>query len=266
MQTSMKKNSFDNAKLTHSDGRMHHLGVNENEITNCCILTSNLERTEIIANFFDKAEKTGEYREYITYKGEKNGFPISVMSVGMGCMPMAIAVEELKHVNCKNMIKVGTCSAILPEVKPGTIIIPKAAVRGEGATIEYINLQYPATADLDIMFDIMNAAEQLGEEYMLGTVRTHDAIFLESRHAHPGVEQRLEQWADLGVLAVENEVAAMFTISSLIGSHAGAVLLAVDNLTTGESIDFEKEYDLLMEKVIKIGILALQITEQRRNS
>ena len=129
------KNMFDNAKFTHEDGRMHHLGINEDEITKNCILTSNSERVTMIADTFDHAEKTGEFREYITYKGEKDGVPISVMSVGMGCMPMAIAVEELRHVGCTNMIKVGTCGAIQENITPGTIIIPTGAVRGEGATL-----------------------------------------------------------------------------------------------------------------------------------
>ncbi len=90
---------------------------------------------------------------------------MSVMSVGMGCMPTAIAVEELKHIGCTNMVKVGTCFAIQPGIKPGTIIIPRGAVRTEGgATIEYLNYQYPAAADLDMLLALRDSAKEVGEK------------------------------------------------------------------------------------------------------
>ncbi len=251
------KNSFESGKLTHEDGRMHHLGINEQEITKSCILTSNLERTKVIADTFDKAEKTGEYREYITYKGEKFGTPMSVMSTGMGCMPMAIAVEELKHVGCTNMIKVGTCGAIQEDIKPGTIIVPTGAVRGEGATIEYLNLQYPAATDMDILFAIMDSAAEAGVDIRTGVVRTHDAIFLESLFAHDGMEERIKPWKELGVLGIENEAAAMLTIASIIGSKAGLVLVVAENYVTGERMDFEKDYDRVMHTAIDIAERAL---------
>ncbi|MEA4912816.1 MAG: nucleoside phosphorylase [Oscillospiraceae bacterium] len=256
-------NMFESGKLTHPDGRMHHLGINESEITHGVILTSNLERTKIIADTFDKAEKTGEYREYITYKGEKHGVPMSVMSVGMGCMPTAIAVEELRHVGCTNMIKVGTCGAIQPDIKPGTIIIPTGAVRGEGATIEYINLQYPAATDMDVLFAITDSAKEMGTEAIQGVVRTHDAIFLESLFAHDGMEERIRPWRELGVLGIENEIASMLTVASVIGSKAGAVLLVADNYVTGETLDFEREYDPLMRTVIEIATRAMAKLEKK---
>lgn len=257
------KNSFISGKLTHEDGRMHHLGVNETEITKSVILTSNLERTKVIADTFDSAVKTGEYREYITYKGEKHGRPMSAMSVGMGCMPMSIAVEELRHVGATNMIKVGTCNAIQAGLKPGTIIVPTGAVRGEGATIEYINLQYPAATDMDVLFAIMDSAKELGVDITTGIVRTHDAIFLESMFAHDGMEERIKPWRDLGVLAVENEVASMLTIASLIGSKAGAVLVAVDNLTDRTSMDFDTDYAPVIATAIELATKALAVVDAK---
>ncbi len=253
----LNKNGFAGFKLTHEDGKMHHLGIDESGITKNVILTSNLERTKIIADTFDKAEKTGEYREYITYKGEKDGKEISVMSVGMGCMPMAIAVEELRHIGCTNMIKVGTIGAIQSGLKPGTIIVPKGAIRGEGATLEYLNLQYPAQTDFDVLFAICDSAKEVGEEVEVGIVRTHDAIFLESLFAHDGMEERIKPWQELGVLGIENEVASMLTIASILQCKAGAVLVVVDNYETKEVMDFDNDYDKRIAVAIEIATRAL---------
>jgi len=251
------KNGFISGRLENPDGTLHHIGVKEETITKSCIITANLERTSVIADTFDKAEKVGEHREYITYKGEKHGVPMSVMSVGMGCMPTAIAVEELNHVGCTNIIKVGTCGAIQAGVKPGTIIIATGAVRGEGATIEYVNLQYPAVADLDVLNALIESAEQLDETPIVGILRTHDALFLESPFAHDGMEERIKPWRDLGVQGIENEAASLMTIGSILQNKTGVICLAVDNYTDNTSMDFDKDYDIRMKTVIKIATMAL---------
>ena len=251
------RNNFDSVPQYEDDQKVHHLYLNASQIAPGCILTSNLERTKVIADTFDKAEYLGQHREYITYTGEKHGVPMSVMSCGNGCMPMEIAVEELRHIGCHKIIKVGTCSAIQPDIKPGTILIPTGACRCEGATLEYLNLQYPAVADLDAFFALLESAKETGTEVTTGIVRTHDALFLESRFAHDGVAERIRPWQELGVLAVDNEVATMYTVGSILQMQTGAVLVAVDNLATGEAIDFDKDYDKLIAAAIEIGTRAL---------
>ena len=100
------RNNFDSVPQFEDGNKVHHLYLDESQIAPGCILTSNLERTKVIADTFDKAEYIGQHREYITYTGEKHGVPMSVMSCGNGCMPMEIAVEELRHIKCNKIIKV----------------------------------------------------------------------------------------------------------------------------------------------------------------
>lgn len=251
------KNGFDSIPQYEDDYKVHHLGINSSQIGEGVILTSNIERAALIAGTFDDSENVGEHREYTTYTGKKHGVRMSAMSIGNGCMPTAIAVEELRHIGCRRMIKVGTCSAIAYDVEPGTIIIPTSACRCEGATLEYVNLQYPAITDYDTFFALADAAKEMDVKVKTGIIRTHDALFLESRFAHEGMEARIAPWRELGVLAVDNEVATMLTIASILGSQAGSVLVAVDNLSSGRTIDFEKDYDSLIFTAIEIATLAL---------
>jgi uridine phosphorylase len=251
------KNGFESGRLEHPDGTLHHIGIDERSSTRSCILTSNLERTKIIADTFDIAQQVGDHREYITYRGEKHGRPLSVMSIGMGCMPTAIAVEELKHVGCTNLIKVGTCGAIQAGVEPGSIIVATGAVRGEGASIEYVNYQYPAVADLEVLTALIESAGAKGEEPIAGILRTHDALFLESPFAHNGMEERIKPWRDLGVVGIENEASSLLTVGSILGSKAGVICLAVDNYTDGTSMNFERDYEGRMATVIEIATTAL---------
>ena len=251
------KNGFDSIPQLEKDGTVHHLGIDSSQIGDGCILSSNLERIEVIKDSFDDAEKQAFHREYISYTGHKHGVKMSCMSIGNGCMPTEIAVEELRHIGCNRMIKVGSCFAIDPGIRPGTIFIPTGACRCEGATLEYVNIQYPAVADLDAFFALLASAKELGLEAETGIIRTHDGLFLESPYAHDGVEERIAPWRKVGVACVDNECATMFTVASILQMQAGCVYVVTDNLTTGESMDFEKDYDKKIKDVIEIATLAM---------
>ena len=253
----MIKNGFDSVPQIEADGKVHHLGLDASQIGEGCILTSNLERIEKIKNVFDTAEKQAFHREYITYTGMCHGVRMSCMTIGNGCMPTEIAVEELRHIGCNRMIKVGSCYAIDPDIKPGTIFIPTGACRCEGATLEYVNIQYPAVCDLDMFFALIKSAEELGITVETGITRTHDALFLESPFAHDGVAERIAPWQKVGVKCSDNECATMYAVASILQMQAGCVYVVTDNLATGEAMDYEKDYDDRIMDTIRIATLAM---------
>ena len=255
--TDLIKNGFDSIPQIEKDGTVHHLGIDHSQIGEGCILTSNLERVELIKDYLNDPKREAFHREYITYTGTYWDVRMSCMSIGNGCMPTEIAVEELRHVGCNRMIKVGSCYAIDPAVKPGTIFVPTGACRCEGATLEYVNIQYPAVSDLDAFFALLQSAKELGIEIETGITRTHDALFLESPFAHDGVEERIAPWQKVGVSCVDNECATMFTVASILQMQAGCVYVVTDNLATGEAMDYEKEYEGKIRQAVEIAILAM---------
>ena len=121
--------SFGSVKLTHNDGTMHHLGIDETMVAKRVILTPDPLQIPRYAAMMEQAEKVGEYREYVTYTGTMLGSPLSVMSCGFGCMPMAIAVEELHHLGVEEIIKIGCCPALQPETAVGTLLRRKRRLR-----------------------------------------------------------------------------------------------------------------------------------------
>ena len=253
----MIRNGFDSIPQYEKDNKVHHLGINKDQIGEGCILTSNLERVELIKDTFETAERQAFHREYITYTGKCHGVSMSAMSIGNGCMPTEIAVEELRHIGCTRMIKVGSCYAIDQKIRPGTIFIPTGACRCEGATLEYVSIQYPAIADLDTFFALVQSAKELGIEVVTGITRTHDALFLESPFAHEGVEERIAPWQKVGVSCVDNECATMFTVASILQLQAGCIYVVTDNLATGEAMDYEKDYEAKIRQIIDIATLAM---------
>lgn len=243
---------FVSKKMTHIDGKMHHLGTDERDIAKTIILTANMEEVGDIASYLDESRQTGLYREYLTFTGEKDGVPISVMSTGNGCMPMAIAVEELNHIGGKNLIKVGAGAAIQPGVKPGTLMIAMGSVRGEGATLEYVNYQYPAVADVELMSTLVLSAQEMGENPRTGIFRSHDAYYVESPYAMDN-GSRIDMWRKFGVELIEHETSSLFVVSSILKLKAAAIYVAAENYADGTSLK-EEELKQRLSICYKIAI------------
>lgn len=240
--------SFGSVKLVHNDGTMHHLGIDETMVAKKVIVTPDPLQIPFYASLLDDVKKVGEYREYVTYTGTYKGTPLSVMSCGFGCMPMAIAVEELNHLGVKEIVKIAPCPALQPETKVGSVIAASGAVRGEGASREYIDISYPAVADMGLLSRLLRSGVQDARLF-----RSHDCLSLDTPWAVGGKE-RLQRWERLGVEILDGETSSMLVIASILKCRAASVALVSENYTTGEKLDMKDE-DL--EKLFRICAEAL---------
>lgn len=218
-------------RLLNPAGKMWHIGLDENDIAKHVILPGDPGRCEMVSQMFDTAQLRAVARGNPTYTGTTNGVGVSVMSTGMGGTSVAICVEELKQIGVRTLIRMGTGGALQRDIPAGAIVICTGAVRGDGTTPEYIPLEYPAVADVDVVTALRDSARELDVEPVLGLVRSHDAFYRESPGAHAGWEARIQKWTDAGVKIVENESSTLFVVSSLLGGiRAGTILLAGGNL------------------------------------
>lgn len=248
--------AYETVKLINKKGKMYHVGMSEGEIARNVLLPGDPGRCAEMARCFDEAHFVACHREYTTYSGTFKGVDTAVMSTGMGCPSVAIGIEELKHLGCKNLIRVGTCGGWAYDIKPGSIVVCTGAVRGEGTSLEYIPVEYPAIANVDVVDALRQSAKELGIDVILGLTRSHDAFYRESPAVPGCVENKIRKWADAGVKVVENESSALFIVSELIGMRAGTILAVLDNIWTGEEIDYEEDLPALVEKMTLIALHA----------
>jgi len=250
------------ARLTNNKGKMWHIGLDESDIAKHVILPADPARCEMVAQYFDTSELKAVSRGNPTYTGTYGSAGVSVMCTGMGGTAVAICVEELKLIGAKTLIRMGTCGSLQRDVPEGSILISTGAVRGDGATKEYIPDEFPAVADVDVVIALREAARELGVEPVLGIVRSHDAFYTESPGAHPGWEQRIRPWTDAGVKGVENESSTLFVVSSLLGGiRAGSILLTGNNLYDGYGVmatSDNAEYPRRVELMTKITLRAIE--------
>jgi len=213
------------------------------------------KRVEKIIKYLKDVEKIGEVREHVTYVGYKDNVKITVVSSGLGTPNAALTVEGLFLAGVETVIRVGTTGALQENIDFGDLIIPIAAIRGDGVTREYVPYRYPAVADIDVVNALWKVAKKHNVKVHRGIVWTHDSLFMESK-------KRVEFWRSTGAISTEMECSAVFTIGKLRGLKAGAILAVDGNLVkkkqfgaTGTEIlvkAIENEIQIALEAIVEL--------------
>jgi len=211
-------------------GRQMHIACAPGDIAPAVLLPGDPGRVGRMAAQLDDVREIAASREFTTVTGTTGGVPVTITSTGVGAPSTSIAIEELWNLGARLFIRVGTCGGIQDATRSGDLVIATGAVRGDGTSPEYIDLSYPAVADPDVTVALRDAAAERGESPHVGVVRTHDAFYAESLLARGDFRSRVQPWRDAGVLAIENEAAALFVISSLRGARAGAICAVAGEL------------------------------------
>ncbi len=235
----------------------YHIRCKKNEVNKAVLLPGDIERADYIGiKFFRDSKKIIENREFHIYNGSYEDKPVAVCSTGIGCMSAAVTIEELTNIGCKYFIRVGTCGSLSPQINPGDIIIATGAIRGDGASKEYVPIEYPAVADYHTVTALRKRAKKDNADYNLGIIRTHDAFYMESPFAFGNYKKRVAIWSEAGVLAIENESSTLFVIGSLRKVQVGAILVVAGNLITGKK-GTKEELQKSIDKAIAISAGAL---------
>ena len=218
------------------------------------------KRVEKIIKYLKDVEKIGEVREHVTYVGYRDDVKVTVVSSGLGTPNAALTIEGLALAGVETVIRVGTTGAIQENINFGDLVIPTAAIRGDGVTREYVPYKFPAVADIDVVNALWKTAKKYNINVHRGIVWTHDALFMESKN-------RVEFWRSTGAISTEMECSAVFTVGKLRGLKAGAILAVDGNLikkkqfgATGSKVLAEA-----IEKEIQIALDAAVELEKSKN-
>ena len=249
--------------MLDTTGKQYHIGVSSAEVGKYCILPGDPARCEKIAALLDEPWHVGMNREYNIWNGYIEGELITVCSTGIGGPSTAIAVEELCACGADTLIRVGTCGGISLDVRSGDVVIASGAVRQDGTSAEYAPMGFPAVADANTLFALMQSARALGYEHHVGVVQSKDSFYGQhSPHRMPTENElceKWEAWKRLGVLASEMEAATLFVVGASLGVSTGAVFLSVWNqerFLAGLDRESDEEHDT--ERAIKVAVEALR--------
>lgn len=198
-----------------------HVRARQDDVAPFVLLPGDPDRARHIAErFFDDARPINDYRQLLGFSGRYKGMPVTVQTTGMGCPSLAIVVEELIRLGARTLVRVGTCGAIAGDIAPGDLVVAVSSIPRDGTTAMYLHGQpYAPTADFTVTRALVEAAEAAGRHPFVGMIQTEDAFYATAPDDVPVLAAK-------GVLAVEMEASALFTLGALRGVRTGCALVA----------------------------------------
>jgi purine-nucleoside phosphorylase len=188
-------------------------------------------RAEWIAQtYLDDATCYSRTRNMLGFTGSYRGRSISVQGTGMGQPSLAIYVHELLTVfGVRTLIRVGSCGSLVAKVSIRDVVIAMSACTDSSMNqLRFEGVDFAPTADFGLLRTCVEAAERAGVAFHVGPIAAWDSFYSD----RPELLKRLGEY---GVLGVEMESAALYTLAAQHGARALTVCTVSDSLVTGES-------------------------------
>ena len=203
-----------------------HLLVEDGDLNDIALVPGDPGRVDRIAAQCDEAETVAQNREYKVVNATYEGRSLTICSTGIGSPSAAIAVEELHAVGVETVLRVGTTGALQEGIEIGDMVVATGAAKDEGTTKRYEDVSVPAVPDYEVLSALVDAAEANDEAVHVGPIATDDAFYAET-------DEYVDAWEAAGLLAVEMEAAALFSLARRKGMAAGAICTVDGNLVEG---------------------------------
>ena len=212
-----------------------HINAKKGDIADTILLPGDPLRAKYIAEtFLEDVVQYNDVRNMFGYTGTYKGKRISVQGTGMGVPSFSIYAHELMaEYDVQKLIRVGTCGAIQKDVKVRDVIIAQAASTDSKMNeIIFNGIDYAPTANFDLLLKAYNASQAAELSVKVGNIFTADMFYSE--------ENQNEKLARYGVLGVEMETAALYTLAAKFNRQALAILTVSDHILTGEVTSAEE--------------------------
>jgi purine-nucleoside phosphorylase len=224
-----------------------HIGAAPGEIADRVLLPGDPLRANWIANtFLTDVRQYTTVRNMFGFTGTYRGVPVSVQGTGMGMPSASIYIHELiNEYGAKALVRVGTCGALTMDLQLRDVIVASGASTDSAMNRVRFNglVEYAPVADFELLRSAVDAAAAGGVPVRVGPVFSSDVFYTD----RPEVVDLLAQY---GVLAVEMESAALYTIAARFGVRALTMLTVSDQIRTGErasSVEREQSFAAMVE-------------------
>jgi purine-nucleoside phosphorylase len=208
-----------------------HIGAKPGEIAERVLLPGDPLRAKWIAEtYLDDAKCYSTVRNMLGFTGLYRGVRVSVQGTGMGMPSAAIYAHELiNEYGVETLVRVGSCGALSESLQLRDVIAASGASTDSAMNRMRFDglIDYAPVADFRLLRAAVDIAARRGIEMHVGPILAADAFYTD----RPDLYDTL---ADYGVLAVEMESAALYTIAARYRARALTILTVSDHIRTGE--------------------------------
>ncbi len=228
-----------------------HNSAKVGDFASTVIMPGDPKRAKFIAdNFLEKAVLVNDVRGVQGYTGFYNGKRVSVMAHGMGMPSISIYAYELfKFYGVKNIIRVGTCGAMVKDLHVGDVVISGGSMTNSNIAQSMGLGDVTEVEPSSKLFNKANkVAKSLGKKVSNGKLFTNDVFY------NQGSELK---YVNSGVVAVEMESFALLLVAKSLKKSALAIATISDSLVNDETSSAEDRQQNFMD-MVKI---ALEVAE-----
>ena len=230
-----------------------HIAAKNGEIADTVLLPGDPKRAKWIAeNFLENAVCYTDIRGMLGFTGTYKGKRISVQGTGMGIPSISIYITELmKDYGVKTLIRVGSAGSYQEDVKIRDIVVALSTSTDSNINNRrFKGASFAPTVNFDLLSKVLKTAEEKNIKIKAGNILTSDEFYNDD-------PSYFKKWAEFGVLAVEMETAALYTLASKYKAKALSILTISDSLVSPEitsSEEREKTFNEMIELALETAV------------
>ena len=157
--------------------------------------------------------------------GSWTGTQVLVVGPAPGAPYAVMVLEKLISLGGRWFIACGWCGSLRPEVRIGELVLPILAYSEEGTSRHYPPQAHGPRPDPVLVALLARELQERQLPYHQGEIWTTDAIYRETK-------RKIREYGAMGRLAVEMELAALFTVAAYRGVGLAGLLVVSDELHT----------------------------------
>jgi purine-nucleoside phosphorylase len=209
-----------------------HIGAEPGAVAPYVLMPGDPLRARWIAEtYLDDAVCYSEVRGMYGFTGTYRGERVSVQGSGMGLPSLSIYVNELfREYDVRTIVRVGSCGALTEDLRMRDLVIASGACTDSSMNrIRFEGLDYAPVADYALLRAAHDGfeARDLDVAARVGLVFSSDSFY----SPRPELTARMVEY---GVLAVEMEASALYTLAAQLRRRALAICTVSDHVVTGE--------------------------------
>ncbi|NND94210.1 MAG: AMP nucleosidase [Flavobacteriales bacterium] len=233
-----------------ADWLPRYTGINLDEFGSCILLTNFDGYVYRFAEMTQSEVKGADKAMLNATSGQ-----ITMINFGMGSPNAAIIMDLLSSIDPKAVLFLGKCGGLKKKNKLGDLILPIAAIRGEGTSNDYMPPEVPALPAFSLQRAVSTSIREYKKDYWTGTVYTTN------RRVWEHDEDFKKKLREVRSMGVDMETATIFITAFANGIPAGALLLVSDQPMIPDGVKTTKSDELVTKNFvddhIQIGIDAL---------
>ncbi len=227
-----------------------YTGTQIEEFGKYILLTNFVNYVHMFAEQFN-VEVKGQDRPMQTATADD----ITIINFGMGSAMAATVMDLLSAINPKAVLFLGKCGGLKDINKLGDLVLPIAAIRGEGTSNDYFPTEVPALPSFRLQMAVSHTIRNNNLDYYTGTVYTTN------RRVWEHDTEFKEYLKKIRAMAIDMETATLFITGFANKIPHGALLLVSDNPLYPEGVKTEASDKIVTERYVnnhlKIGIESL---------